>query len=102
MAVRILIGNLPIETSKAHLIELLAHNQAVEAVEIIIDPRTGKNKGFGFIEMSDRVQAEKLAQVLDGMEIHGRQIIANLSESLSTKADASTSFLAKCFRFLHR
>ncbi|MBI2712324.1 MAG: RNA-binding protein [Bdellovibrio sp.] len=46
----------------------------VESVRIALDKLTGRNKGFGFVEMKTSEDAEKAIQVLDGSEFQGRSL----------------------------
>jgi RNA recognition motif-containing protein len=46
----------------------------VESVKLIRDKRTGKSKGYCFIEMSDKKEAMEAINALDGKEVAGRNL----------------------------
>jgi RNA recognition motif-containing protein len=95
---KLLIGNLSLETEEAALLELFSRVGSVESVELVLDPQTGRRKGFAFVEMSSTVEA-KNALNLDGTNIGGRLIIVNACKSV--QATSGRSFIAKFFSFLH-
>ena len=49
----------------------------VESVTIIADKRTGNSKGFGFVEMPVKAEAEKAIKELNGKDLGGRAIVVN-------------------------
>jgi cold-inducible RNA-binding protein len=46
----------------------------VENVSVITDRLTGRSRGFAFVEMSDRNQAETAISVLNGSDLQGRTL----------------------------
>lgn len=46
----------------------------VASAKIITDRDTGKSRGFGFVEFSDRTEGEIALSAADGSELLGRQI----------------------------
>jgi heterogeneous nuclear ribonucleoprotein A1/A3 len=53
--------------------EVFSEYGAVADAKIILDPATGKSRGFGFVTFAEQAGAEK-ALVLDGQEIDGRRV----------------------------
>ncbi len=98
MGSRLLIGNLSLEAEELALKELFSQVGIVESVELVIDPHTGKRKGFAFVEMSSRLEAQK-ALSLDGTNFGGRLIIVNSCQS--TKETSGRSFFSRFFQLLH-
>jgi len=80
MSVNIYSGNLPYELSEESLKELFEQHGDVTAVKIIMDRQSGRSKGFGFVEMSDTVEADTAIQQLNGFEIMGRNIKVNIAK----------------------
>lgn len=97
MSHKLLIGNLSLETSEMSLRELFSRAGQVQSVNLVIDPQSGKKKGFAFVEMGTDAEAEKAKRCLDGADIDGRPIIINLSQSIPERL----SLIAKCIRLLH-
>jgi len=95
MSIRLLIGNLSLETTEADLETLFSPAGLVQSVTLVTDPRSNKKKGFAFVEMASDKEALEALRQLDGAEIEGRAIIVNLAE-----AQPSTSFFGKWLRLL--
>ena len=74
---RLYAGNLSYSVSEDELKGAFAACGKVESVTIIMDKRTGNSKGFGFVEMPDRAEAEKAIKELNGKDIGGRAIVVN-------------------------
>ena len=64
----IYIGNLPGEITEEDLQKVFKPFGEVEIISIIKDKLTGKSKGFGFVEMSHRVEGEAAIKAIWGGE----------------------------------
>jgi len=53
----------------------------VVSAKIIIDKRTGKSKGYGFVEMATASAAEDALANLNGKELSGRNVKVNKANS---------------------
>lgn len=73
----IYVGNLSFKVEEDDLREIFEAYGEVESVKIIMDKFTGKSKGFGFIEMTDKAQALKAIEELNNSEFEGRNIVVN-------------------------
>lgn len=73
----IYVGNLDYGTTKQALHDLFADFGNVVNANIITDRDTGRSKGFGFVEMSDKNEAIKAISKLNGQEVNGRQLKVN-------------------------
>ena len=73
----IYVGNLDRKTTEDELKSAFEAFGAVKSVAIIKDKITGEARGFGFIEMDDKAQADAAIAGLNGKEISGRNIIVN-------------------------
>ena len=58
MGKKLYVGNLPFSATDESLMQLFQQAGQVESARIITDRDTGRNKGFGFVEMSTE-QAER-------------------------------------------
>ncbi|HSD85393.1 MAG TPA: RNA-binding protein [Anaerolineae bacterium] len=65
MEVKLYVGNLPYLTSDNDLRTLFAQAGTVASAAVIKDQDTGTSKGFGFVTMSTRAEAESAVQLLD-------------------------------------
>ena len=73
----IYIGNLPYNISENELRDLFAAHGEVSSANIIIDRDSGRSKGFGFVEMPDKDQAESAINALNDSDIGGRNVRVN-------------------------
>jgi len=80
MSVQIYAGNLSYRMTEDSLKELFEQHGEVTSVKIIKDRETGRAKGFGFVEMSDKEEAENAIKKLDGAEVEGRNIKVNFAK----------------------
>ncbi len=71
------IGNLPQDISESELKQEFAAFGAVDSAVLIKDKFSGTPKGFGFVEMPVRSEAEAAVAGLNDKEIKGRKIIVN-------------------------
>ena len=74
---QIYVGNLDYGTNDAALKELFEAFGEVTSAKIIMDRETGRSKGFGFVEMSEKNDAIKAISKLNGQELNGRNIKVN-------------------------
>ncbi len=72
MSINIYVGNLSFDSSDADLKGLFATYGEVLSAKVISDQFTGRSRGFGFVEMSDREEGLKAIQALDSKEVGGR------------------------------
>jgi cold-inducible RNA-binding protein len=73
----IFVGNLNFQTTQEELFAAFSQYGAVERVNIITDRDTGQSRGFAFVEMSDRREAETAISQLNGQEMNGRALNVN-------------------------
>jgi len=71
---KLYVGNLNYDTTEESLKEAFEEVGTVESCDIITDRRSGKSKGFGFVEMSSEEEAEKAIEVFNDSEIDGRSV----------------------------
>jgi cold-inducible RNA-binding protein len=75
----IFVGNLSRETAEADLRQQFEAFGQVTKVAIITDKFTSESKGFGFVEMANKTEAEAAISGMSGKELHGRTL--NVSEA---------------------
>jgi cold-inducible RNA-binding protein len=71
------VGNLSFQTTQEDLIAAFSQYGAVERVNIVTDRETGQARGFAFVEMTDRREAETAISRLNGTELNGRAMNVN-------------------------
>ena len=77
MSIKLYVGNLAFDTTSADLSELFSESGAVTSASIVTDRETGRSRGFGFVEMSDRAEGMAAISELNGTDFHGRDLTVN-------------------------
>ena len=73
----IYVGNLSFSVSEADLKDAFAAFGAVQTSSIIKDKFSGESRGFGFVEMPNKDEAEKAIAALNGKDLKGRALKVN-------------------------
>jgi RNA recognition motif-containing protein len=73
----IYVGNLSREVTEEDLREAFAAFGEVTSVKIINDKYTGESRGFGFVEMAAKADAESAITGLKEKELKGRTLNVN-------------------------
>jgi RNA recognition motif-containing protein len=74
---KIYVGNLSRDTTEDTLRQAWAAFGQVESVAIITDKYSGQSRGFGFVEMPDRAQAQKAIADMNGKQLDGSTLNVN-------------------------
>lgn len=73
----IYVGNLAYSMTDNDLRELFSEYGEVAGVSVITDKRSGRPKGFGFVEMPNQQEAEAAISALNETSVQGRDIKVN-------------------------
>jgi RNA recognition motif-containing protein len=73
----IYVGNLAYSVTEADLRSLFEQHGEVSSANLIIDKFTGQSKGFGFVEMPQKEQADAAISATNGADLNGRRITVN-------------------------
>ena len=73
----IYVGNLPFETTEESLQVAFTEYGEVETARVITDRMTGRSRGFGFVEMPNKTEAEAAIKALNGKDFNGRSLTVN-------------------------
>ena len=73
----IYVGNLSFDTTEQGLRAVFGAHGKVSDASIIKDRSTGRSRGFGFVEMPSRDEAQAAMKALHGSEIDGQVLIVN-------------------------
>ena len=74
---KIYVGNLAQNVEEEELNTLFSEHGKVNSVKIIRDMFTKISKGFGFIEMLVKDEAQKALDVLNTFELKGKRLVVN-------------------------
>jgi len=73
----IYVGNLSRDLTEAELKEAFLAYGEVQSAAIIKEKYTGESRGFGFVEMPNKEEAEKAIAGLNGKDLKGRNLTVN-------------------------
>jgi RNA recognition motif-containing protein len=73
----IYVGNLSSEVTDDELREAFEAFGQVESVNIVKDRYSGHPRGFGFVEMPAKAEAQAAITGLNGEELKGRTLVVN-------------------------
>jgi RNA recognition motif-containing protein len=79
----IYVGNLSYEVTQDNLKQAFGAFGQVETVKIIKDRWSRQPRGFGFVEMPERAEAQSAINGLNGKDLKGRTVKVNKARSLS-------------------
>ena len=68
------VGNLSFETTENDLQDLFEQHGTVNEVHLMMDRFTGKSRGFAFVTMNEKAEAEAAISALNGKELNGRTL----------------------------
>jgi len=76
----IYVGNLPYTVNDSQLKEMFDQYGNVTSARVIIDKFSGDSKGFGFVDMPEKSEADEAIAALDGKDFDGRALRVNESQ----------------------
>ena len=78
---KLYIGNIPFDAREEELRELFAEFGTVGTATVIVDPRKGRSRGFGFVEFLDPLHGKAAIAGMNGKEVGGRKLVVNEARS---------------------
>lgn len=70
----IYVGNIHYTLSEEDVRRIFEVLGKVDAIKIIRDKKTGKSKGFAFLDMANKKEAMESIKTLDGKTVAGRNL----------------------------
>ncbi|MBN1158205.1 MAG: RNA-binding protein [Bacteroidales bacterium] len=70
----IYVGNISYSLGEDDIRKIFEVMGKIDSVKLIVDKRTGKSKGYCFVEMPDKKEAMEAIKTLDGQEAAGRNL----------------------------
>ncbi len=83
---KIYVGNLSQQVSDEELQKVFEPFGKIHSLNIIKDKFSGASKGFAFVEMEAKVEAQAAIQELDGSELNGTHLIVNEARPKSNRS----------------
>lgn len=81
----IYVGNLSRDVTEEDLRQAFEAFGQVTSINIITDRFSGESRGFGFVEMPDKAEAQSAIDGLNGTELKGRTLTVNEARPRSEK-----------------
>ena len=85
MGKKLYVGNLPFSATDDSLMQLFQQAGQVDSARIITDRDTGRNKGFGFVEMSTDQEAADAITKFNGADFEGRSLTVNEARPMAPR-----------------
>ena len=77
MSKKLFVGSLPWAVNDESLKQAFTAYGKVVSATVVMDRRSGRSKGFGFVEMENDSEAKAAIDALNGSELNGRNIVVN-------------------------
>jgi RNA recognition motif-containing protein len=77
MGKKIYVGNLPFTSTSDTLVEIFSPFGKISSSKIVLDRDSGRSKGFGFVEMTNELEAQSAITELHGSQYGGRSLTVN-------------------------
>jgi len=87
MDVKLYIGNLSYSTTGDDLRDLFAQAGTVASSTVVTHRDTGRSRGFGFVEMTNQVEAEKAITMFNNYLLDNREIVVNIARPREDRGD---------------
>ena len=86
---KVYVGNLPYSVTEDRLRELCGEFGEITYARVITDRRTGRSKGFGFVEFSSPEAAQAAIEALHGKPLEERELVVNIARPQAPRTDRS-------------
>jgi RNA recognition motif-containing protein len=77
MSNKLFVGNLSFDTTENDLQDAFSAHGNVLQVDIPQDRMTNKPRGFGFVTMSSKAEADVAINAMNGLDLNGRALTVN-------------------------
>lgn len=84
---KLLVRNLAAATTEEKLLSLFTEHGKVQSCKLVLDNKTGKSKGFGFVEMPKPGEAKAAMKTLNGYKLAGNLIRVKKAETKAAEAE---------------
>lgn len=77
MNTKLFVGNLAYQVTENDLQDMFSPYGTVMEVNLMLDRMTGRSRGFAFVTMASKEEAEAAIQALHGSSVEGRNLTVN-------------------------
>ena len=89
---RIYVGSLVWQLTEEQVRAIFEPFGAIRSCQLIINPETGKHRGYGFIEFADEKSAADAIQEMDNFNLVGRQLKVRYASALNAPQAAQQAY----------
>lgn len=76
---KVYVGNLPYSVRDEELKNHFAQIGEITSATVIMDRRTNRSKGFGFVEFANAEDANRAIEELNGKDLDGRELRVSMA-----------------------
>lgn len=80
---RLFVGGVAWATTDDSLRNAFSNAGTVVYAKVIRDKRTGRSKGYAFVEMASSDEAQKAIELFDNNEVDGRAVRVNVAKPMN-------------------
>lgn len=77
---KLFVAGLPNDFDDIDMKEMFELYGEIASSKLVVDKATGKSKGFGFVDMPNKIEAQETIEALDGASIKGKKIVVKEAE----------------------
>ena len=92
MNTKLYVGNLSFDAIENDLQDLFSPFGTIVEVNLMQDRMTGKARGFGFVTMSTKEEADAAIQGLNGKDFKGRALTVNEARPREARGEGGRGF----------
>ncbi len=89
---KIFVGNLNYQSGDEELRSAFSDFGEVTEATVVLDRMTNRSRGFGFVEMPDKDEAEAAIAALNGKDVGGRPLTVNVARPREDRRPSSGSW----------
>ena len=94
MGNKLYVGNLPYSFRDSDLEQAFGQFGAVTSAKVMMERDTGRSKGFGFVEMGSRAEAQAAIDGMNGQQVGGRGLVVNEARPMEPRPRAAAASAA--------
>lgn len=91
MTKKLFVGNLPFDVNDADLVKVFSVVGKVASARVVTNKKTGRSKGFAFVEMATDELALETVKVFEGATLNERSITVQVSTPKDEKEAATAA-----------
>jgi cold-inducible RNA-binding protein len=92
MSNKLYVGNLSYSVTDHDLQQKFNSYGQVQSAKVMTERDTGRSKGFGFVEMSCKEDAEAAIRGMQGYSMGGREMTVNIARPMEARPPRSSGF----------